>query len=149
MCDYCGCREMPLLKEFIAEHEAIYDTASDIRRALDHGEPAAELVGRLRALLAPHFVAEEDGLFQVMAGQEEYAGYVAALVDEHRELDAFLAAADLNREDDRTTMRQAVAHLWEHIRKEEDGLFPASVSALSAAEWDVAFEAWERVHPER
>ncbi|MFC9309935.1 hypothetical protein ACFTWH_22285 [Streptomyces sp. NPDC057011] len=38
MCHYCGCRQIPLIKEFIAEHEAVTNAAGDALRAL-HGGP--------------------------------------------------------------------------------------------------------------
>ncbi|WP_228047419.1 hypothetical protein [Streptomyces justiciae] len=37
MCHYCGCREIPLIKEFIAEHERVTDAAGDALRALERG----------------------------------------------------------------------------------------------------------------
>lgn len=40
MCHYCGCREIPLIKEFIAEHEAVTNAAGDALRALDAGTSA-------------------------------------------------------------------------------------------------------------
>ncbi len=35
----------------------------------------------------------------------------------------------------------------QHISKEEDGLFPASLTALSGSDWDEAMEAWHEAHP--
>jgi hypothetical protein len=37
--------------------------------------------------------------------------------------------------------------LTEHISKEEDGLFPASVVTLGGAEWDASVAAWSEAHP--
>jgi hypothetical protein len=40
-----------------------------------------------------------------------------------------------------------VEDLSEHISKEEDGLFPASLIALGGADWDAAMAAWAEAHP--
>ncbi|MEU9191852.1 hypothetical protein [Streptomyces hundungensis] len=41
-----------------------------------------------------------------------------------------------------------VAELHEHIAREEDGLFPASLTALSGDEWDRSMAAWRAAHPQ-
>lgn len=38
MCHYCGCRELPLLRDYIAEHERAMDHGGEAVRALDRGE---------------------------------------------------------------------------------------------------------------
>ncbi|MEV6956044.1 hemerythrin domain-containing protein [Streptomyces sp. NPDC051183] len=151
MCHYCGCREIPLVKEFIAEHEAVTNAAGDALRALDAGDlpRARALVSDMTAVLLAHWKGEEDGLFDVMRQDPEYAGYIAALVEEHRELAAFLAGADLADPADVTALRRAVDELHHHIAKEEDGLFPASLTALTGDEWDVSIAAWRAAHPGR
>ncbi|MCX5142238.1 MULTISPECIES: hemerythrin domain-containing protein [unclassified Streptomyces] len=150
MCHYCGCREIPLIKEFIAEHESVTDAAGGALRALDRGDRtlAAELVDRMERELRAHWQGEEQGLFAVMGGSAEYAGYIDALVREHRELAAFLGRVDLDRTEDVVRLREAVDELHHHIAKEEDGLFPASLTALSGDEWDRSMTAWRSAHPE-
>ncbi|MFD8686766.1 hemerythrin domain-containing protein [Streptomyces sp. NPDC059651] len=150
MCHYCGCREIPLIKEFIAEHESVTDLAGGALRALDSGDrdSAAELVARMERELRAHWQGEEQGLFEVMSGDAEYAGYIDALVREHRELAAFLGRVDLGRSEDVVRLREAVDELYHHIAKEEDGLFPASLTALSGDEWDRSMKAWRRAHPD-
>ncbi|WP_251071467.1 hypothetical protein [Streptomyces sp. ISL-43] len=66
MCHYCGCREIPLIKGFIAEHEAVTDAAGDALRALDSGDlpKARALVSDMTAVLLAHWKGEEDGLFR-------------------------------------------------------------------------------------
>ncbi|MFZ3473700.1 hemerythrin domain-containing protein [Streptomyces sp. 4.24] len=149
MCHYCGCREIPLIKEFIAEHEAVTDAAGDALRALDQGDlaKARALVSEMTAVLLAHWKGEEDGLFEVMGQDPEYAGYIAALVGEHRELAAFLARADLSDGADAAALRRAVDELHHHIAKEEDGLFPASLTALTGDDWDLSIAAWRAAHP--
>ncbi|MEE4489602.1 hemerythrin domain-containing protein [Streptomyces sp. BE230] len=150
MCHYCGCREIPLIKEFVAEHESVTDVAGGALRALDSGDRglAAELVARMGRELRAHWQGEEQGLFAVMSGDPEYAGYIDALVAEHRELAAFLDRVDLDRAEDVVRLREAVDELYHHIAKEEDGLFPASLTALSGDEWDRSMAAWRGAHPE-
>ncbi|MYW12108.1 hemerythrin domain-containing protein [Streptomyces sp. SID2563] len=149
MCHYCGCREIPLIKEFIAEHESVTDTAGAALRALDDGDRALvpDLVARMERELVAHWQGEERGLFAVMSADPEYAGYIAALVREHRELGAFLRGIDLSSAEDIARLREAVVELHHHIAKEEDGLFPASLTALTGDEWDRAMRAWREAHP--
>ncbi|MFJ4498575.1 hemerythrin domain-containing protein [Streptomyces sp. NPDC088864] len=149
MCHYCGCREIPLIKEFIAEHESVTDAAGAALRALDAGdhELVAELVARMERELVAHWRGEERGLFAVMAADPEYADYIDALVAEHRDLGAFLRRIDLDSAEDVARLREAVAELHHHIAKEEDGLFPASLTALTGEEWNRSMAAWREAHP--
>ncbi|MFD3592623.1 hemerythrin domain-containing protein [Nocardia sp. NPDC058640] len=148
MCHYCGCRDIPLIKEFIAEHESIVNLAGDIRRALERGEIAGaqrDLL-RLRQELREHWAGEEQGLFTVMRAEPECTDYVDALELEHREMAAIVAEADLNTAVGQELVLASLAALRPHIEKEEDGLFPMSLTALSGDQWDVAINAWELVH---
>ncbi len=47
MCHYCGCRDMPLLRDYIAEHERVINLGGAAVRALDRGDQ-----DQARALLA-------------------------------------------------------------------------------------------------
>jgi len=82
-----------------------------------------------------------------MQREQEYAEYIAPLVSEHRELAALLATADVADPVDQQRIRAAVAELLEHISKEEDGLFPASLTALTGRDWDESMTAWAEAHP--
>ncbi|MEU6976468.1 hemerythrin domain-containing protein [Streptomyces sp. NPDC046371] len=148
MCHYCGCRDIPLIKEFIAEHEAVTDLGGDAVRALAAGDRtrAAALAAEMAVLLRAHGAGEEAGLFRVMSENEEYAGYVDALEREHRELAAFLSALDLDDPEQRTAFAEAVDELHAHIAKEEDGLFPASLTELTGPQWNLAMSAWSTAH---
>ncbi|WP_338700060.1 hemerythrin domain-containing protein [Streptomyces sp. Q6] len=152
MCHYCGCREIPLIKEFIAEHERVTDAAGDAVRALERGDAGAArvLVDTMAAELAAHWKGEEDGLFAVMRddpANPEYGPYIDALVAEHRELAALLPALDLTDPGDVRRFVAAADELHRHIAKEEDGLFPASLTALSGDDWDASMAAWRAAHP--
>ncbi|GHA18660.1 hypothetical protein GCM10010329_47280 [Streptomyces spiroverticillatus] len=150
MCHYCGCREIPLIKEFIAEHERVTDAAGDALRALDEGDNARarSLVDLMARELDAHWRGEENGLFAVMRADTEYAGYIADLTGEHRELAALLPTLDLTDPADVRTLRAAVDELHHHIAKEEDGLFPASLTALTGEEWNRSMAAWREAHPD-
>lgn len=149
MCFYCGCREIPLIRAFIAEHESVTDRAGALIRALDTGDLAT--AGRQLAAMTDelrlHWAGEEEGLFAVMSSDAEYRDYIAALVAEHRELDRLLSAPDLTSPAVISALRTALADLAGHIAKEEDGLFPASLTALTADDWQTAIQAWQTVHP--
>lgn len=151
MCHYCGCREMPLLRDYIAEHERVTNLGGDAVRALDRGHPdrARDLLHRMGEELRSHWQGEENGLFAVMGREELYAEHIAPLVQEHRELEQLLGEVDLAAAQDRDRVRAAVLHLHDHIAKEEDGLFPASLTALGGAEWEEAMAAWQDAHPGR
>lgn len=103
---------MPLIKEFIAEHEAVYNLSGDIRRALERDDIAS---------------AQRD-LTQIQHDLRNHW------------------AGDLTTPEGRELVLASLATLWPHIEKEEDGLFPMSLTTLSGDQWDAAIEAWERVH---
>jgi hypothetical protein len=44
-------------------------------------------------------------------------------------------------------LRTAFEELKEHISKEEDGLFPASLTALDGDDWNASMAAWQDAHP--
>jgi hypothetical protein len=94
---------MPLLRDYIAEHERATNYGGEAVRPLDRGEH-----GRAR------------------------------------ELDALLESVDLSDPDDQDRLRKTVFDLHEHIAKKEDGLFPASLTALDGDAWDAAMAAWSR-----
>jgi iron-sulfur cluster repair protein YtfE (RIC family) len=140
---------MPLIRDYIAEHERATNLGGDAVRAIDRGElaEAGALLGALAAELRPHWQAEENGLFAVMGRDELVAEHIRPLVREHRQLEELLGAVNLSDPVDRERVRAAVFELREHIAKEEDGLFPASLIALSGDDWDASMRAWHAAHP--
>ena len=149
MCHYCGCRQIPLIRDYIAEHERVTDLGGDAVRALDAGDlqKARRCIDAMAVGLASHWQGEENGLFRVMQREDEFAGYIAPLIAEHRELAALLGSVDVSDRQDQQHIRVAVTELLEHISKEEDGLFPASLTSLSGRDWDEAMDAWHMAHP--
>lgn len=81
-----------------------------------------------------------------MHDDDAYRDYIDQLIKEHRELRDLLAAADLAKANDRDQVAEAMEELIEHIAKEEDGLFPASLTALSGEQWDRSIAAWHEAH---
>jgi iron-sulfur cluster repair protein YtfE (RIC family) len=140
---------MPLIRDYVAEHERATTLAGDAVRALDRGDlaTARKLLVELHTELSSHWQGEENGLFTVMSTEPEYAAYIEPLVADHRELSALLTSVDLTDKADQRRLRVAVAELDEHISKEEDGLFPAALIALGGADWDAAMAAWADAHP--
>jgi iron-sulfur cluster repair protein YtfE (RIC family) len=150
MCHYCGCRAMPLIRDYVAEHERASDLGDHAIRAIDQGDHGAarEFIEAMARELERHWKGEENGIFRVMAVREEqYADYVAPLIVEHRELAELLATVDVSDLADQERLRVALEQLTEHISKEEDGLFPASVVTMGGAEWDASVAAWSEAHP--
>lgn len=149
MCHYCGCREMPLIRDYIAEHERATELGTDAVRAFDSGDlaKARRCLAEMAAELTSHWQGEETGIFRVMQREQAYADYIAPLVREHRELGDLLATVDVADPADQERVRVAVAELFEHISKEEDGLFPTSLTALAGPDWDAAIAAWYEAHP--
>lgn len=150
MCHYCGCRQIPLIRDYIAEHERATDAGDACLRAVARGdlEEGRRQLEMMATELRSHWEGEEKGVFTVMAARDEmYAEYVAPLVDDHRELDALLRRIDLAVPADVARLRTAVHELADHISKEEDSLFPAALIELSGEDWDASMAAWSRAHP--
>jgi iron-sulfur cluster repair protein YtfE (RIC family) len=141
---------MPLIRDYVAEHERASDLGDHAIRAVEQGDlgAAEQFIEAMARELGRHWKGEENGLFRVMATREEqYADYVAPLIVEHRELAELLAAVDVSDPADQQRLRVAFEQLTEHISKEEDGLFPASVVTMGGADWDASVAAWSAAHP--
>jgi len=140
---------MPLLRDYIAEHERATNLGGDAVRAMDQGDlvRARTLLDGMAAELRSHWQGEENGLFAVLGRDPLVAEHIGPLVAEHRELEGLLATVDLADPADQERIRVAVFELHEHIAKEEDGLFPASIIALGGDEWDASMLAWQDAHP--
>ena len=149
MCHYCGCRELPLIRDYIAEHERAINLGGGAVRAIDRGElaEASALLGAMGAELRSHWQGEENGLFAVLGHDKVFAEHIGPLVREHRELEELLRTVDLSDPADQGHVRTAVFELHEHIGKEEDGVFPAALIALDGDQWDASIQAWHAAHP--
>lgn len=149
MCHYCGCRQIPLIRDYIAEHEHVLDLGERALEEMGRGalDDAQATVDRMRAELRSHWQGEEDGVFALMRGDELYRQHIDPLIAEHRELDELLRTMDVRDEHQLAVLQEQVAELRVHISKEEDGLFPVTLVEFSGPEWDAAIDAWHRAHP--
>lgn len=137
MCNYCGCREFPLIGQLSEEHWDIEECAGALRRAVGegrHGE-AVTLLEELLARLMPHTALEEGGLFAELRADGPLAEEVERLCAEHADIHGVLGAID-PAAPDWPAVLAALDLLRRHIDHEEHGLFPAAVIMLPLAAWD-------------
>ena len=87
--------------------------------------------------LDPHTHAEERGLFHVLRRLPEFTDHVDLLHGEHVGIDALVAEL---RAGDVGVIDELVDALYEHIDKEENGLFPAAAVQLGGTDWDEVVE---------
>ncbi|MFF5208897.1 hemerythrin domain-containing protein [Streptosporangium sp. NPDC000396] len=137
MCNYCGCREFPLIGRLTEEHGAIEETAGALRRAINEGRygDAVLLLDELVAQLVPHTVTEENGLFAELRAEGSLAEAVDLLCAEHDDIHGVLSGID-RAGPDWTAVLEALHKLRRHIDSEEHGLFPAAVIMLPIPAWD-------------
>ena len=138
MCEYCGCQDIAAIAELTREHDAVVAEISTLRGCVREGDVdgAASTARRIARILAPHTAVEEHGLFPHLA--PEFPDHVAALEREHREIEAVLVRAAHGTPEDPQwpgELLAAMERLRDHILKEQDGLFPASLSILDADAW--------------
>lgn len=151
MCDHCGCRELTTVAALMAEHDRLRELGEFIRRDLARGDAAAarSWLGELLAVLGPHVVTEEGGLFPLLGREEALAEHVRVLEGEHAGL--------YDAVDDLDALPRESVHGWrdgvlailraldEHMYKEDFGLFPAALATLDGADWD-AVDRWAEEH---
>ncbi|MGC1210115.1 MAG: hemerythrin domain-containing protein [Micromonospora sp.] len=136
MCNYCGCRDFPLIGRLSAEHEEIANAAGRLRTAITEGR--GDLLTRLDDLvdlLLPHTSTEESGLFTELRDEGSLAEAVEQLCAEHDDIHGVLGAIDRDAPDWPAVLA-ALDRLHRHIDNEEHGLFPAAVIALPISAWD-------------
>lgn len=146
MCEHCGCQALQTIDELTREHDAALGHVRTAELAATAGDLAGarSACAALDGLLVPHTAVEEEGVFPALA--REYPGHVAGLVDEHRLVHGALAELATSAEDDwATRLADALAVLRAHIAKEQDGLFPASLTSLTTGDWEQAESVRRRV----
>lgn len=136
VCNYCGCRDFPLIGRLSAEHEEIANAAGRLRNAITQGEAdLLTLLDDLVDLLLPHTSIEETGLFTELRDEGSLAEAVEKLCAEHDDIHGVLGAIDRDAPDWPAVLA-ALDRLHRHIDNEEHGLFPAAVIALPISAWD-------------
>ena len=135
MCSYCGCRNIPMIAQLNAEHDAIVNSSYALEIAFrDQDVEAARVACKeLGELLHPHTRREEYGLFAEMKKDELFTDHVASLCAEHAELDSELEAIEAG---DLASIPKMLTLLNNHIDREENGLFPAALAYLDDTQWD-------------
>lgn len=135
MCSYCGCRSIGIIGRFSTEHDELINVTGLLRRAVADGRAGevVELVDDVARLLAPHTDAEEAGLFTVLRRDEDFSEHIDTLCGEHVDLDDLLARI---RAGEGHLADRFDKELRSHIQREENGLFPASLTTLGGDEWD-------------
>lgn len=140
MCEYCGCQEVDVIAQLTQEHDRLRSLGRDLAGAATRGDLAAARVvaHEMRHVLAPHVRVEEAGLFPELAG--EFGDQLAVLEREHVVIDGAFddLAADTPDADWPGRTHAALGLLFDHILKEQDGVFPAALANLSP-------DGWERV----
>ncbi|MEV0589845.1 hemerythrin domain-containing protein [Nonomuraea cavernae] len=142
MCNYCGCRDFPLIGRLSEEHVRISELAGALRRAIraTRYDEALPLLDPLLAELLPHTADEERGLFAELRAEGSLADEVERLCGEHTDIHGVLTGID-RASPDWPRVLGALELLQRHIDKEEHGLFPAAVIMLP-------IPAWERITTE-
>lgn len=148
MCEYCGCQELPAIRDLTREHDEVVALISHIRAAHTNGDltAMADHVNRIARILGPHTRVEEEGLFPALA--DEFPDHIAGLTAEHRLIEGVLAEAASGVPADSTWPGRLVAALHllrEHILAEQDGVFPAAFGRLDPAAWDAVDAVRRRV----
>ncbi len=141
MCEYCGCQALGTIDELTREHDLVVDLISDVRGAFADADlpRMADLARQITVVLGPHTEVEEHGLFPALA--DEFPDYIGALRAEHRRIEAVLGEARSGTPADPAwpaRLAEAIQVLREHILKEQDGVFPAALASLGAADWEAA-----------
>lgn len=138
MCEYCGCQAIRSIEQLTAEHDAVRALLRDASEAAGAGDlvRARDVVRQVVAILDPHTIVEEHGLFPAMA--HDFADHVTRLEADHVEVAASFATvtADEPPGDWPNRLESTARLLIEHIFREQDGLFPAALATLDPEEWD-------------
>lgn len=138
MCDHCGCRAVGPIARLMADHDHLSDLSGEVRSALADGDEAQARVvfAKLVDALEPHVRIEEDGLFPRLRGAEELVGYVNDLEADHHGLEMAVRRAETAGSDWATVVLGILHDLYEHMYREDFGLFPAALATLDGDAWD-------------
>jgi hemerythrin-like domain-containing protein len=137
VCEYCGCQQLDVIGRLTDEHERVRNLGRLLTDACESGDLAAarRLAGEMRRVLGPHTRVEEDGLFPELAA--EFGEQLARLEADHLVIDGVLLRLETAPPPDWPQQaRTAITLLFEHILKEQDGVFPAALSVVSTAGWE-------------
>lgn len=134
MCEYCGCRDIPLIGRLSEEHYEAVDGLGALRRAIDSGDQAQveKATADLAAELFVHNDSEEAGLFAELEKDEYFAPTIAELKAQHVQFREFVSRITAGDWDAYHDLEHTLRH---HIDREENGLFPATAVAVDGPTW--------------
>ena len=143
MCDYCACRDHPLLERLGDDHTQLLAWGVRIEAALRGGDQAAARAGlqHLLAILDPHLELEELALLPALAGDDVFAATVVTIAADHHRARTGRPAQHPADPADPTwaaTVRAFVSDLRAHIHLEEYDVFPAASQLLAPSLWSTA-----------
>jgi Hemerythrin HHE cation binding domain len=139
MCQNCGCLANTMIAGLTREHDAVVGLIRTVGEQVVAGDMrgVAATCGAMSALLAPHVIVEEEGLFPELF--REFPGRMEALTLEHRQVERVLEEAAYGVPADLLwpeRLREGLGILRENILKEQDGVFPAAIISLDADQWE-------------
>ena len=135
MCSYCGCQSLTVIRLLTFQHEQIINQLGEVRRATEVGDSniASLRADELAVMIAAHNKLEEDGLFDALDRDSEFADSLAKLRFEHSKIDEFVERIVSG---DVAEFAGLEIALRNNISNEENGLFPASAVTLDGPVWD-------------
>ena len=156
--EHCDRQARAAIGALIREHEEVLALVSDVRAARLAGDlpKQASLACQIAAVLGPHQIVEESGLFPALAA--DYPDPNGLLEAEHHVIETALAeavraawsgAAYPANPGWPNRLTRALTLLRDHIFKEQDAIFPAALAILNAADWDAIEEIRASVVPAR
>jgi hemerythrin-like domain-containing protein len=148
MCRTCGCLANTLIDELTREHDAIVGLIRAVGGQLVAGDirEVAASCRAISALLAPHIIVEEEGLFPELF--RHFPERLESLTLEHRRVERVLdeaadgVPADLLWPE---RLREGLGLLRGHLLKEQDGIFPAAIISLDIDQWETVGRVRQRV----
>lgn len=146
MCGHCGCHDVDAIRELVDEHTSLIEDVALVRAAMARGARAevVEVVARMIPHLGTHVHREETGIFAALRDDGTFADEVDSLEDEHRDLDAAVAALHPDAPGFDADVLRLLDDLEQHIEREDLGVFPVAVVTLGRDGWDVVDAAHER-----
>jgi ribosomal protein S18 acetylase RimI-like enzyme len=135
VCEYCGCRDIPLIGRLSEEHYQAVDALGVLRRAIEADDAAGvtDALRHLRAELITHNESEEAGLFHELAKDDYFAPTVAELIGQHGLFRVLLGRLDGGDWSAYGELEETLRH---HIDREENGFFPATAVAVDGDVWE-------------
>jgi hypothetical protein len=139
MCDYCSCRDHPLIERLGDDHAQLLAWGVRIEAALRAGDHTGARAGmrHLVAILDPHLDLEEQTLLPLLAADDVFAATVTVIAADHHRARTGRPADDLSDLTWGAGVRAFIADLRAHIHLEEYDVFPAAAQLLAPALWSV------------